>query len=65
MKRAPAVPVRNVFALLMRERLDILRAGFDRGRFDVGGGIRMVRFHQADMIEEKFVAARRARAGRA
>ena len=50
----------NVVVLGVRERLDVLRAGFDRGRFDVGAGVGVMRFHEADVIEEKLVAARRA-----
>jgi hypothetical protein len=50
---------RNVVVLRRSERLDLLRAGFDRGGFTVGGGIRVMRFNQPDVIEKKLVTARR------
>ena len=50
----------NLSIVGMRERFEILRASFDRGRFDVGRGVGMMRFNEADVLEEKFVAARRA-----
>ena len=43
-----------------RQRLDVLRAGFDRRRLDVRAGIGMMRFDQADVVEEELVAAGRA-----
>ncbi len=47
----------NIVALSMRKRFDILRAGFDRGRFDVRVRVRMMRFDQADVVKEELVAA--------
>ena len=59
MKRAPAVPSGNV-VVLRGEAARLLRAGLDRRRFDVGARIGMMRLDEADVIEEKFVAAGRA-----
>src|SRR5450432_2610379 len=47
----------NVVVLLVRKRLDILGARLDRRRFDIGGRVCMMRFDQANVIEEKLVTA--------
>ena len=60
MKRAPAVPSGISSFCGVRERLDILRAGFDRGGFEIRVRVGMVRLDKADVVEEKLVAARRA-----
>jgi hypothetical protein len=52
---------RDIIVFHVRKRLDILRARFDRRRFDIRGRIRMMRFDQANVIEEKLVTARRTK----
>ena len=59
MKRAPDAALGNVVVLLVAERLDVLRAGFDRGFLDIDRRV-VMRLGEADVIEEKFVAARDA-----
>jgi hypothetical protein len=39
----------NLSILGMRERLEILRASFDRGRFDVGRDVWVMRFNEASV----------------
>src|SRR5256885_16395434 len=50
----------NIVVLRVRERLYILSVRFDRGRFNVSGRIGMMRVDEADVIEEKLIAAGRA-----
>src|SRR5689334_15451127 len=51
---------RNVVVLLVIKRLDFLRARLDRCRLDVATGGGLKGFDQADVIEEKLVAAGRS-----
>src|SRR3954451_3515493 len=53
--RARAVR-RDVVVLLVRERLDIPRAGLDRRLLDVRAGIARVRLSNPDVLEEELVA---------
>jgi hypothetical protein len=50
----------NIVVLCVRKGLNILSSGFDCRRFDVRSGVGMVRFDQADVVEEKLVAPGRA-----
>src|SRR5436190_11465499 len=50
----------NIVVLGRGKRFDILRAGFDRRRFNIRGGIGVMGFDQADVIEKELVAAGRA-----
>ena len=56
----PGLAFRDVVVLLGGERLNLIRAGFDGGGFAVNLGVGMMRLHQADVVEQELVAARRA-----
>ena len=47
----------NVVVLLVRQRFHFVRAGFDGGGFAVNGRVGMMRLDQADVVEQKLVAA--------
>jgi len=47
----------NVVVLLVGERLDFVCARFDGGFFGISGIVGVVGFHEADVVEEKLVAA--------
>jgi hypothetical protein len=56
----PNRALRNIVVLFVRKRFDILGTRLDRRRFDIRGLVCMMRFDQADVIEEKLVTAGRA-----
>ena len=49
--------VRNVVVLLVSQRFDFIRAGFNGRGLDVRAGVGMMRLDEADVIEKKLVAA--------
>ena len=51
---------RHIVVLRVRERFKLVRASFDRRRFQITRGVRVVGFDDAHMVEEKLVRARAA-----
>ena len=47
----------NVVVLFARQRLELVGAGFNGGGFAVNVRVGMMRLDEADVVEEKFIAA--------